>query len=475
MSKRNSWVILLVVALGTFMSGLDTSVVNVAMPVIQTDFGISMAMIEWIVIAYLLVISSLLLTFGRLGDLYGQRKFYAAGLIVFTAGSLLCGLSVNIAMLITCRVVQALGAGMIFSTGPAIITNAVPASSRGKALSVPAIAVAIGICIGPALGGLLTTTFGWRSIFYINVPVGILATVLALVSVPKDEKPTVVQFDFVGSVLIFFALLFILVPLTTANDYKLSTLVFWGLIAAGIVITVAFVLYERRCKYPMLNLDLFNNRVFAASNIALLFNFMAQFILIFLAPFYLENIRGFTPFNAGLLYMPMPLAAMAMAPFAGMISDRFDSRYISSIGMGIMAVGLFMMSFFGVDTSIVYIIIAMVIAGLGVGMFQTPNNSAILGNVPQKYRGTASGTMSTMKYIGMAIGIAVSGASFLFWFNQASANFASRGLGGTALQQSSFISALNITYILAAVVALAAMAASFAKGEVKTPAQQIDE
>jgi EmrB/QacA subfamily drug resistance transporter len=457
------------------MSGLDTSVVNVAMPVIQTHFGVTMAMIEWIVIAYLLVLSSLLLTFGRLGDMYGQKKFYAAGLIVFSAGSLLCGLSVNIAMLIICRVVQALGAGMVFSTGPAIITNAVPATSRGKALSVPAIAVAIGICTGPALGGLLTTTFGWQSIFYVNVPVGILATVLTLVYIPKDEKTTAVPFDFVGSALIFFALLFILVPLTTANDYKLSTAVFWGLIATGAVIAIAFVLYERRCKYPMLNLDLFNNRVFAASNVALLFNFMAQFILVFLAPFYLENIRSFTPFNAGLLYMPMPLAAMVAAPISGMISDRFDSRFISSAGMGIMAVGLFMMSFFAVNTSLIYIIIAMVIAGLGVGMFQTPNNSAILGNVPQKYRGTASGTMSTMKYIGMAIGIAVSGASFLFWFNQGSTNFASRGLDGTALQQSSFVYALNITYILAAVVALVAMAASLAKGEVKTAAQLIEQ
>ena len=212
------------IGIGTFMSALDVSAINLALPIIKNDFSVSLSMVEWIVTSYLLVVSSLLLTFGRLADLYGHKRVYQTGFVIFIAGSLLCGFAANIAMLIVCRVIQALGAGMLFSTGPAIITNAVPAESRGKGLSVNAIAVALGSSVGPVVGGTLTTLFGWPSIFYINVPIGIFGFVMIRRNVPKDEKSTPVPFDIAGSILVFIALLCILLPLDLSGDYSIPHL-----------------------------------------------------------------------------------------------------------------------------------------------------------------------------------------------------------------------------------------------------------
>lgn len=468
MKSKKTTAIILSVGIGTFMSSLDSSVVNLAMPLIKHSFGVSLAMVEWIITAYLLVVSSLLLTFGRLSDLYGHKRVYQSGFVIFTAGSLLCGLSVNIAMLIACRVLQAVGAGMLFSTGPAIITNAVPPENRGKALSVTAIAVALGLCVGPVAGGTLSTLLGWQSIFFINIPIGIFGMIMVKKNIPVDEKAAVVPFDIAGSVLIFAALSLILLPLDLSGDYHIPPTLFFSSIAAGLLLILFFVALERRRAYPMLKISLFQNRVFSASNAAAVFTYMAEFIMVFLAPFYLETLRGYSALLSGLLYLPMPLATMCVAPVSGSISDRFDSRYISSFGALVMACGLFLLSFLGAHTTIPYIAACMVLTGAGFGMFQTPNNSAIMGNVPAENRGTASGTLATMRNIGMVLGVAVSGALFSHYEAQAKALYASRGQTGHLLQTNAFLYALHLTFLAAAVIALLAMTASFVKGKVKT-------
>ncbi|MDP4153369.1 MAG: MFS transporter [Bacillota bacterium] len=467
MKNKKTLAIVFSVGIGTFMSSLDSSIVNLAMPLIKSDFGISLSMVEWIVTAYLLIVSSLMLTYGRLSDLYGHKKVYSTGFIIFLAGSLLCGLSFNIEMLIVCRVIQALGAGMLFSTGPAIITESVPPTSRGKALSITAIAVALGLCIGPVIGGTLSTFFGWQSIFFINIPIGLLGIFMVRKNIPKDMNRAYVPFDVAGSFLIFIALFVILLPLSISGDYNIPTALFVSLLAAGVLIIVFFIYYEKKCSYPMLNISLFKNRVFSFSNVAALFTYMAQFIMVFLAPFYLENLRGYSALLSGMLYLPMPLATMCIAPISGYISDRFDSRYISSCGDLIMACGLFMLSFLNINTSIAYTVVSMVITGIGFGMFQTPNNSAIMGNVPPENRGTASGTLATMRNIGMAIGVALSGALFSFYQNKAAKTLAVQGQSGTVLKNSAFTHALHITFIASVIVAFVAMIASLNKGKVK--------
>lgn len=468
MKNGKAVAVILSVGIGTFMSSLDSSVVNVVMPVLKSEFQVSLSMVEWVVTSYLLLISSLLLTFGRLADLFGHKRVYLTGFSIFVLGSLLCSFSASIGMLIVFRVVQALGAGMMFSTGPAIITNAVPPQNRGKALSAVAIAVALGLITGPVIGGTLTTLLGWQSIFYINVPIGIVGILLVIRNIPKDEDKKAVPFDIQGSVIIFFALLLIMLPLNITGDYNISSALFTSLLGTGILLIVFFVFFELRRKHPMLDMRLFKNRVFAASSAAALLTYMAQFIMIFLAQFYFQDLRRFTPLISGLLYMPMPIATMLIAPVSGIISDRFDSRYISSLGSLLMATGLFLLSFLSTDTSMSYIIFSMAVTGIGFGLFQTPNNSSIMGNVPAENRGSASGTLATMRNSGMALGVALSGALFSLFEGGAKVIFTAKGLTGTAFTGSTFSYALRYTFIIAASIALMAMIASLVKGAAKT-------
>lgn len=467
MKDKKTIAITVAVGIGTFMSALDSSVINLAMPLIKADFGASLSIVEWIITAYLLVVSSLLLTYGRLSDLYGQKKLYLIGFIIFVFGSILCGLSASIEMLIAFRAVQAVGAGMLFSTGPAIITNAVPSEERGRALSSAAVAVALGLSSGPVIGGLLATHLGWPYIFYINVPIGILGIIMVVKNVP-DIKPksSDTPFDVIGSILVFAALFLILLPLSMKNE--ISGLLFALFLGAGLILAAVFIVLELRHKHPMLDLKLFKNRVFAASNGAALFVYMAQFIFIFLSPFYLQTLRQFTPDFAGLLYLPMPLASMCIAPVSGILSDKLDSRYISALGALIMACGLLMLSFLNTGTSLYYIVVSMALTGLGYGLFQTPNNSAIMGNVPAFNRGTAAGTLATMRTIGMALGVAISEVLFKTFNSTAQAANIADGLSGKQLFDASFIHAFHYTVFAGVAASLVALAASLIKGRVLT-------
>ena len=464
--RRKTLLMLFSVGLGTFMSALDSSVVNVAVPVIQKHFGVSMAEVEWVITAYLMVISSVLLFFGRLSDLYGHKKIYMTGFAVFTVGSGLCSLSSSIGMLIACRVFQAAGAAMMFSANSAIVTHNVDAKNRGKAFSVISVSVAAALSTGPVLGGALAGSLGWQSIFYINLPIGIIGMVLAYKNIPADRTAEKQKLDIPGSVMVFAALFLVLLPLDQIAS-GMNMALFAGLLAAGIVLMIVFVRYEKHISHPMLNLGLFKSRVFSAGLAAAVLNFMAQFLMSFLSPFYLQTVRMLTPAMTGLLYIPMPLTVMLVAPLAGFISDRFDTRYISSAGMLIMAGGLFMLSFLNVDTPYWYIVIAMMVSGLGSGLFQTPNNSAVMGHVPPRNRGIASGMLANARNIGMVLGVALSGALFAILSSGAEL-FTSEGASLTIQQKASFIYAMHYTYLAAVVLALLAMAASLTKGKVLT-------
>lgn len=452
---------LLSLALGTFMSALDSSVVNIASPVIKDFFNTSLGTVEWVVTVYLLVVTSVLLYFGRLSDLFGHKRIYLTGFGVFTLGSLLCGLSASIEMLIAMRAFQALGAAMMYSCSSAIITANVNEKVRGRSFSVLAIAVAVALCTGPVLGGMLAEMFGWQSIFFINIPVGIAGLILGLKSIPADNKRASVPQDFIGGILVIAALLLILLPLDRFSE-GMDPFMFSGLLAAGIALVPVFILYEKKAKYPMLDLRLFRSRVFSASITAASLNYMTQFIMVFLAPFYLQSIRMFSPAATGILYISMPLAALVVAPAAGALSDRIDTRVLSSVGMGIMAAGIIMLSFVGVDTSNGYIIVSMALCGLGSGMFQTPNNTVLMGSAPAGSRGIASGMLSIARNLGMVMGVAVSGLLFTLISGKGIPN-------GTvnAAEQGVFINALHITFLVAGAVAILAMLASFTKGKVK--------
>lgn len=465
--KNKTGLMLFSVALGTFMSALDASVVNIAAPVIRDYFGVSLGTVQWVITAYLIVVSSELLFFGRLSDIYGQKRIYLAGFILFTVGSALCGLSDSAGMLIAFRVFQAVGAGMMFSTNSAIITHNVEEGKRGRAFSVNVMAVAIALSAGPVLGGALTGVLGWQSIFYINVPVGVIGTVMAVKFIPADGRKRSAPLDIPGGALIFAALFLILLPLDRLSagiDIYIAAAMLLG---GGLLIAV-FLWHEKRASEPLLPMGLFRIRVLSASLAAAMLNYTAQNIMIFLVPFYLQSLRLFSPAKAGLLYIPMPLTMLLVAPAAGYVADRFDTRVFSSAGMAVMAAGLFMLSFLGAATPLWYIVISMIITGLGCGLFQTPNNSAIMNSAPAASRGVASGMLATARNIGMVIGTGLSGALFSVFSGLAGSAGAPLDGAGAA----SFTNGLHMTFVIASIVALAAMAASLTKGRVKPAGSQ---
>ncbi len=456
--------VILTVAIGTFMSALDSSVVNMALPTISSYFQTTLATIEWTVMSYLLVISSLLLAYGRLGDMYGHKHIYLLGFIIFTIGSILCGFAPTVILLIIFRSVQAVGAGMLMAVGPAIVTDTAPPDQRGKALSITAIAVAVALTTGPVLGGLLTSAFGWQSIFLINIPIGIIGVWLANKTVPESKERILQPFDYIGAVLIFTALISILVPLSLVERFGWNNPFLLAAIGFGLMLVSVFIFWEKRSPYPLFDLGLFKNRQFSMSNLAGLLNYMAQFTIILLIPFYLQRLRGLPPAQAGFLYFPMPLTIMVLAPISGILSDRMDTRYLSAAGMAVMAIGMWILSNLSITSNNLFLIVGLVITGMGIGMFQTPNNSAIMGSVPRNRIGIASGMLATMRNMGMVLGVAISGALFSssnHWFINF---FQKKGLSGILLEQRAFIEALRITYTVGVVFALIAAGISLAKG-----------
>ncbi|PKM80748.1 MAG: MFS transporter [Firmicutes bacterium HGW-Firmicutes-14] len=456
--------ILLTVAIGTFMAPLDSSVVNIALPTIGAHFDATLAVVEWVIMAYLLMISSLLLIFGRLGDLYGHKKIYISGFVVFTIGSLMCALAPSITLLILFRGFQAIGAGMLMAMGPAIITDVAPPSERGKFLGVIAVSVSIALTAGPVVGGLLTDHFGWPSIFFINIPIGILVSILAYRVLPDSGGRQAQPFDLKGAVTAFLALAFILIPLSYTEKLGWKNPYILGALAAGLGLLLFFIYLESRIRHPMVDLTLFRNRLFSMGNLSALLNYMAMFSVILIMPFYLQQLRELSPSQAGLFLIPTPLTTMIIAPLSGAVSDRVDTRYISSLGMAVTTLGLWLLSGLKADSPVSMIVASMVVVGIGSGMFQTPNNSAIMGAVPVNRRGIASGMLAIMRNLGMVLGVAVSGAIFSSRRAYLTELFASQGLAGLELKSQAFTGAMNITFMAGVVIAGIGIVTSLIRG-----------
>lgn len=463
-----------IVMLGTFISSFDINVVNMVLPIIQTEFHTTMGTIEWVIIAYLMVLSATQLTFGRLSDMWGHKRIYITGFVFFVISSFLCALSTSIEMLIIFRVTQALGASMISSSASPLIVEAVEPKNRGKSLGMLAVAVAVAACAGPALGGLLASKAGWSSIFFINVPIGIVICLLAVKIIKSDSKERIdVHFDFPGSVLIIAAIFLILLPLDLISKSYFSIINLISFIL-GILALILFIIVEKKSKHPILNLELFSNRVFAGSNFAAMFFYMAEFIMVFLAPYYLQNMHEFTPFEAGLMMLPMSVAMIFGAPLSGTIADRMDSRYISCIGLAVMTIAILLVTRFDASSPVWFLVISFFMFGFGGGFFQTPNTSAVMSNAPANRRGIASASLGTMRNFGMVTGEALSAALISFNMNKSAPKFIAQGLKGSLLWKAEFKYASVITCIAAAICVVIALILSAARGKIKPPNENIN-
>ncbi|TZE82810.1 MFS transporter [Calorimonas adulescens] len=455
----NRWYILAAVMFGSMLAPIDGSVVNIAMPTLSNYFKVDMLVVSWVSMAYLLTVSSLVMTFGRLGDIYGYKRIYQYGLLLFTLASLGCSLSSGIYMLIALRVVQALGACMLLAMAPAIITYVFPSNERGKALGFNGMSVAVGLAIGPSLGGFLISTLGWPAIFYINIPIGLIAFLWGRAIIPENFEKKDERFDLVGAGLAFLMLFSLLLYINQGGN--IGWLSYDGIILISLfVVSLMFFIYiESKIKEPMLDISLFKIRSFTAGTIGALLNFSGQYIMTFLTPFYLSW-RGLSPAEAGMVMSTFPLFMLFMSPLSGTLSDRFGSRLLSALGAFISAAALFLMSTLSAGTSRIYIMVILAMFGIGNGIFQSPNNSSVMGSVPKQRLGIASSFLATMRNSGMVMGVALGSAVFSY-MNQYF--LSTLNLPGNMLSSLAFIYAIRTSYVTGAMLDIACTIISLLK------------
>jgi EmrB/QacA subfamily drug resistance transporter len=410
---NQKWLVLTAIGASTFMSALDTSVVNTVLPVINQSFGSDIATVEWVVTIYLLIVSGLLLSFGRLGDMRGHKSVFLIGFTIFITSSALCGWAPSIGALITFRGIQAIGAATLAANSPAILTKNFPASQRGQALGLQATMTYLGLTAAPSLGGWLTDLISWRAVFYINVPVGLAAFFLSWKFIPQDRHfENQERFDIPGAAAFLAGLIALLLGLNQGHAWGWTSLPLLSLLIIAGVFLGIFIYIEWKSSSPMLDLSLFKNRVFSASTISGLLNYVAVFSILLLLPFYLLQGREFSPSQAGLVLTIQPITMAIVAPIAGGISDRIGTRIPSVVGMLILSLGLLLLSRLGPYSPIHQIGQALGIVGLGTGTFISPNNSAIMGSAPGQRQGIAAGILATARSTGMVLGVGLAGAVF---------------------------------------------------------------
>jgi EmrB/QacA subfamily drug resistance transporter len=446
---------LLIATLSSLLTPFMGSAVNIALPCIAREFGIDAVVLSWVATSYLLASAVSLVPFGRLADIYGRKKIFTYGITVFTIASFLSAFSTSGFMLIAFRVFQGIGSAMIFATGIAILTSVFPSHERGKALGINVAAVYVGLSLGPFLGGLLTQQLTWRSVFLVIVPLGLLIIAVVRWRLPGEwadaESET---FDIPGTIFYGLSLIAIMVGLST-----LPAMRSFVLILCGVTFLLAFVVWELRTTQPVLDLTLFmSNRVFAFSNLAALINYSATFAVTFLLSLYLQHIKGLNPQSAGLIMVAQPLMQAAFSPLAGSLSDRIEPRIVASAGMFITFIGLGCFAILDEATSIAFIIGSLMVLGFGLALFASPNTNAIMGSVERRYYGLASGSVGTMRLVGMMISMGIATLVFALL------------IGRVPITMETYpflIKGVRVAFVIFAILCLGGIASSLVRGKLR--------
>ncbi len=410
LQSKHKWWVMAAVAIGVFLSTIDGSIVNVALPTLARELHAPFAAVQWVVLAYLLVLVTLMMVAGRLSDVYGKKPLYAAGFVIFTIGSLACGVATSVMFLVVSRVVQGVGASLLMALGAAIVTEIFPAKERGKAMGLIGLMVSIGLVSGPTLGGVILGAFSWHAIFFVNLPLGALGTIMVVKVVPAGAPPARQSFDVRGALLLFIALLCFLLAITLGPHVSFSSPLILVLGIAAVAGFTGFVRTELSVEYPLVDLGMFRNSTLTTNVVTGLLVFVASSGLVFLLPFFLQNVQGRSPREAGLLMITAPLMIGMAAPVSGWLSDRIGTRPLIAIGLGLLVFAYGLVSTLTVKTSAFGYVGRIVWVGLGMGIFQSPNNSAIMGSVPRDRLGVASGLLSLTRTLGQTTGVALIGA-----------------------------------------------------------------
>ena len=447
----SQWLILLLISLASFMGALDATIVNISLPTMSKYFQCDVATVSWVAMAYLLVLSGTLIAFGRVADIRGYKKIYLAGFAIFTIGSLLCGLSSTIYLLIGFRVLQGIGAAMLQAIGGAMIVRYLPEKFRGTAFGVLTTFAAVGLAAGTPLGGFISQFYSWHWIFFINVPVGIIAIILGISVLPKDTGEFGKgQFDLSGAALLLVALVSLIFFLNMGNNIGWLS---WRILISIIVSLTAwagFILNEKRTQFPLINLSLFRNRNFTvAVTVALLMLLVGQGSW-YAFPFYLELEKGFATNIAGLILLVPAIFMMICGPIAGLLSGRIGSRPICVLGSVVLIASFVMFALMGAKTGLCYIIIAMALEGIGIGLIMPANFSLIMGMSAKGSEGVINSLVTTARNVGAVMGIAV--FTLIFLSVIASQGISPSGITAHSLPPRAFALGFHAIFLFGAVL-----------------------
>jgi EmrB/QacA subfamily drug resistance transporter len=469
----SKWAVLAIVAVGVFMATLDSSIVNISLPAIAHYFGVPLSgAVEWVIIAYLVVTAAALLTIGRLADMIGRKPIWMAGLVIFTLGSAICGAAPALGLLVAARAFQGLGGALLMAISPAMLTSAFPPQERGRALGMNAVVVALGVSTGPTLGGILTQDFTWRAIFYVNVPIGIAGFVATLLVLKERLRRGQGRFDPAGAALLAIGLAALTLGLSFGEEWGWSSPQLVATLAIAVVGIVGLVIVELRVRDPVVDLRLLRDRVFASANFSLILSFLALFAVSFLLPFYLEELRGYSTLQAGLLLTPLPLTIAIIAPFSGALADRIGTGWLAAAGLTLACVGLVLISQLNANSSIGDMIWRLALIGVGQGLFQSPNNSALMGAAPRGQQGSAAGFLATGRVVGQSVSVALAGAIFTSLGGAAAgsrlivlAHNPHAPLGAVAGLQDTFAQSFHTAFIVCAGIAAVGVLTSLVRGK----------
>lgn len=448
--------VLSIVAFSSFMSTFLISSVNIALPAIESDFGLDAVTLSWVITAFLLSTAMFLLPVGRWGDLTGIKRVYKIGIVLFTVSSLLSGFAASGYWLIFFRFLQGIGAAFSSTTGAAILVSEFLPKHRGRVLGIGVSAVYLGLAFGPFFGGFLTQYLGWRSIFFISSVFGFIATILAFLYLGKDnpEMTSNKKIDLKGTAFYMLGLVAL-----TYGSARIPTLQGWVIMGAGIILLIVFWIFETHSFRPVLETKLFTrNRLFAFSNLAALVNYSATFSIIFLLSLYLQKVKGLAPRDAGTILVAQPIVMAIFSPYAGKLSDRIQPRYLATIGMTMCTLGLTAFAFLSESTPIAIIVFLLLWLGLGFALFSSPNMNTIMSSVDKSQLGLASGTAATMRVVGQIVSMTIATIFFAVLFQKQSVEVVSNPI---------FLKALKMGFISSAIIALSGIYFSFSRGKIE--------
>jgi EmrB/QacA subfamily drug resistance transporter len=448
-------IVLFIATVASFLPPFMGSAINIALPSIGDELGMDPVLLGWVATAYLLSRAIFLVPLGRAADIFGRKRFFGAGMVTFTLFSLLCAISTSSGMLIAFRFLQGIGSAVIFGTAVAILTSVFPPRERGKALGINVTAIYLALSAGPFFGGVLTQYLGWRSIFLITVPLGLAVIVLIFWKLEGEWMEAEGEhFDLTGSAIYSFMLFSLMYGLTLLPSASGGHLILLGMLGF-----IAFIWWEMKIESPVLNVRLFwENRVFALSNLAALINYGATFAVAFVLSLYLQFIKGLDPQSAGLILVSQPLIQAIFSPGAGKLSDRIEPRVVASLGMAMTALSLFAFVFLDESTEFVYILAALMVLGIGLALFSSPNTNAIMSSVEKRYYGVASGMVTTMRSVGMMTSMAISMQIFAVFMGRVQV---------TPDNFPQFLVSVKIIFIIFASLCVVGVFASLARGKVR--------